>query len=229
MPLDTRGIQLARNHLEAGIGELERDAEGGRYNTMCIRALANAATALRQQDFSDRALQLLRAAPDGTFWAGMITNIKLPKTVPESLRTVNTPEKLEEAYPPYRKEDIVGRIRSCARTEEHLALCLEGRFQEARSNAGSGVRLEEVGDTLAVLGEFSEALSVARDPALNDVRQRGVLFVLLIELFRRGRIEESEAILAELKAAGLGAWERIHLALGFTGREPWRGYPYPDW
>ena len=159
----------------------------------------------------------------------MITNIELSKTVPEILRTVDAPETLEEQYPPYREEDIVGRIRSCARTEEHFALCVEGRFQAARSKAGSSKRLEEVGATFAVLGEFSAALTVARDPALDDFRQRGVLLVLLIELFRRGRIEESGAILAELESSGLDAWERIQLALGFAGREPWTGYPYPDW
>jgi hypothetical protein len=91
------------------------------------------------------------------------------------------------------------------------------------------VLLEEVGDTLAVLGEFDEALSIARDPALDKFRQRGVLFVLVIELFRRGRVEEAGAILGELESQGLGPWERIHLTLGFAGREPWGGYPYPDW
>jgi hypothetical protein len=222
-------MQLARHHLEAGIGALEKDAKGSRYNTMCIRAFAKAATVLRQRDCANRAIRLLRAAPDGAFLGGMITNIELPKTVPDGMRTVDMPEKLEEKHPPYREEDIVGRIRSCARTEEHFALCLEGRFQEARSKSGAGVRLEEIGDTLAVLGEFSAAISVARDPALDDFRQRGVLFVLVIELFRRGRVEESEAILAELESSGLDAWERIHLALGFAGREPWKGYPYPDW
>jgi hypothetical protein len=229
MPLDSRAIPLAQSHLEAGIGELERDAEGGRYNTLCIRALAGAAVVLRQQDVVDRAIRLLRAAPDGAFWAGIITNIELPKTIPEGLRTVNTPEKLEEQHPPYREEDIVGRIRSYARTEEHFALCLEGRIQEARSRAKSGVRLEEVGDTLAVLGEFDAALSVARDPGLDDFRQRGVFMVLVIELYRRGHVEKAGAILAELESAGLGAWERIHLALGLAGREPWGGYPHPDW
>jgi hypothetical protein len=229
MRIETSAIQFARNHLKTCIGELEREAKRGRYNTLCIRSLARAATVLRQQDFADRALLLLRLAPDEAFWAGMITNIELPKTVPERLRTVDVPEKLEKESPPYREEEMVGRIRSYARTEEHFALCLEGRFQEARTMAGSDRRLEEVGETLAVFGEFSAALSNARDPALVNYRQRGVLLVLVIELFRRGRITESEAILAELESSGIGAWDRIHLALGFAGREPWGGYPYPDW
>ena len=110
-----------------------------------------------------------------------------------------------------------------------IALCLEGQFQEARSVAGSGVRLEEVGAALAVLGEFDAARSVASDPALEAFRQRGVRFVLVIELFRRGRVDEAGLLLAEFEFTGLGAWERVHLALGFAGRVPWGGYPFPDW
>lgn len=229
MPSDAASARLVRSHLEAGIAELERDASEGRYNTLCIRALSSAAKVLGQNEVADRAARLLRAAPDGAFWAGVMTNIELPVTVPERMRTVEPAAELEDRHPSYREDELIARIRLCAATEQHFALCLEGRFQEARALAGSGVRLEEVGDTLAVLGEFDAARSVASDPALEPFRQRGVLFVLVIELFRRGHVEEAGALLAELESAGLGAWERVHLALGFAGREPWGGYPYPDW
>ena len=56
-----------------------------------------------------------------------------------------------------------------------------------------------------------------------------IRLVVAIELFRRGRISESQAILAELKSSTFGASTRIQLALAFAGREPWAGYPYPDW
>jgi hypothetical protein len=158
-----------------------------------------------------------------------MTNMELPATVPERMRTLEPARELADRHPQYLEEELVGRIRSCAATEKHFALRLEGRFQKACALAGSGVRLEEVGDTLAVLGEFDAARSVACDPALEPFRQRGVMFVLVIELFRFGHVEEAGALLAELESAGLGAWERVHLALGFAGREPWRGYPYPDW
>ena len=145
------------------------------------------------------------------------------------MRTVDPAEDSERHHPPYREDELVDRIRSCAATEKHFALCLDGQFHEARAVAVSGVRLEEVGDTLAVLGEFEAARSVAGDPALEPWRQQGVRLVLLIELFRRGRVDEAGALLAELESTGLGAWGRVHLALGFAGREPWAGYPYPDW
>jgi hypothetical protein len=229
MPSDTTSVRLVRSHLETGIEELERDASEGRYNTLCIRALGSAARVLGQHAVADRAVRLLRAVPDRAFWAGAITNVELPATVPERMRTVAPLVELEARHPPFRTAEIVERIRSCAATEKHFALCLDGRFQEARALAGSGVRLEEVGDTLAVLGEFDAARSVASDPALEAFRQQGVRFVLVIELFRRGRVDEAGALLAELESAGLGAWERVHLALGFADREPWGGYPFPDW
>jgi hypothetical protein len=222
-------VQLARRQLVGSIRELEKESEGARFNTLCIRAVASASTVLGQNDVAEHACRLLRAAPDGAFWAGMITNIELPKTVPERMRTVDPPEELEERHPPYREEEIVGRIRSYAMSEGHCALCLEGKGQEARLTARSAVQLQEVGATFAVLGDYDGALSVARDPFLERFRQRGVLLVLAIELFRRGRIETCETILAELESSGLGAWNRVHLALGFSGREPWNGYPYPDW
>jgi hypothetical protein len=158
----------------------------------------------------------------------MITNCKLPKTVPDRLRNVGTPDELEKRHPPYHEETIVGRIRSYSQAQGHFALCLEGNAQEAQSNA-TGLPLEEVGDTLAVLGDFDSAMLVARDSRLESFRQRGVLLVLVIEFFRRSRIHSCEAILNELESSGLSAWNRISLALGFAGREPWGGYPYPDW
>ena len=85
------------------------------------------------------------------------------------------------------------------------------------------------GETLAVLGEFDGALSVARDEALQDFRRRGVLLVLVIELFRNARFAESQALLTEWESSNFGPWRRLLLVLGFAGREPWCGYPYPDW
>jgi len=219
---------LVRCHLDASIRELEKEAAGARFNTFCIRALAAASSVLGLPDIAERALSLLRAAPDGAFFAGMITNFELPKTVPDRLRNVGAPGELESQHPVYCEEAMVGRIRANARTEGHFALCLEGKAQEAQSNS-AGLTLEEVGATLAVLGDLDSALRVARDPRLEPFRQRGVLLVLVIETFRRGQVDTCEALLTELESSGAGAWDRVSLALGFAGREPWRGYPYPDW
>ncbi len=229
MQLDSPAMKLVRAHLEAAILAVEAEAAERRYNTLCIRALGNAAMVLGQQRVADRAAQLLWEAPDEAFWSGAITNIDLPKTIPERLRQIDAPDELEAQHPPYCKEYIMERVRSYAQDEEHIALCIEGRLQEARRIAGSGTKLEEVSMTLAVLGEFDAALDVARDPALESVRQKDAQFVLALELFRSGRLDESQAILAELDPNDLGPWDRILLALGLGDREPWGGYPYPDW
>lgn len=226
MDLNVEGLELAEIQLEAALGSLEHDASNGRYGAFCIKTLADAATLLSLPAIVRRAVRLLQVAPDGAYWAGMITNIELPDVVPERMRCVSTLEELEEQYPPYDEQTILGRTRSYSKNDLYFARCLEGRFAEARSIAVAGVSLEEVGVTLAVLGEFEEALDVARDEKLAPFRQRNVHFVTAIELFRRGQKDRSASLLAEMD---LSSSSRIHLALAYAGREPWIPYPYPDW
>jgi hypothetical protein len=196
---------------------------------MCIRSFGTAAKVLGQEDLAERAARLLCAAPDEAFWAGLLTNIELPAKVPEQMRTIEPTPDWEARYQPYSVEETVRRIRKCSETEEHFALCLKGRGQEARALAKSGLLLEEVGDTLAILGRFEEAQEIACDPALEPFRQWGVRVVLVIEFFRRGRMQEAQKLLNELESHGLGFDQRVQLALGFSDRVPWGGYPYQDW
>lgn len=219
----------ARRYLEASVEELEGKAKDNQYNIFEVRLLANAATVLQQTDIAHRALALLRKVPDGVFWAGMITNFELPKNVPESLRTADSPQQLERQFPCYVEHDIADRTRMSAKTEDHLRLCLEGNVARAFAIAKTELQLEEVCETLAILGDFDAALNVARAPTFPDSRRRGVLVVIAIELFRRGRIEEFEKILAILEKPRLGVSEYAYLALGLSGRVPWGGYPYPDY
>lgn len=178
MSLGAAEKRNARFHLEDGIDQLERDAAAGRYNTLSISAIGNAATLLGVADVAARATRLLRAAPDHVFFAGAMTNIELPQVVPDSMRELGRPEELARRHPISSDHDIRERIRSCAADEKHFALCLAGRVLEARLEAGSGRQLEEVGDALAILGDFDGALSVALDPALEEFRQQGVRYVM---------------------------------------------------
>lgn len=221
--------QLATHQLRAALDWLEQDAANGGIQTFMIRALADAATLLREETVADRAAQLLRQIPDDAFWAGGLTNIEMPAKVPEQCRQLESLAELESRFPIYSRETIVRRIRSHRASDDHVRLCLEGRVQEGRERAGAGLELQEVGGTLAVLGEFEAALSVARDPSLEEFRRKGVLFVVVLELFRRGRLEEVQALDAELDLENLNPFWRIHWALAIAGREPWPDYPYPDW
>jgi hypothetical protein len=217
----------ARRQLRLCIEGLEQEDSPYRRNVTCLRALAGAATLLDEHEIADRALRRLRGIPDAAFWRGSLMNFDPPSVVPESFRAVPSMAELEEAHPPYRDDAILGRIRAYAASAPHIALCLSGGVQEARAAAGTELALAEVGATLAVLGEFDAARNVARDAALPAERRSGVALALAIERFRRGK--EDAEVLNELEAASIDPWERIILALGFAGREPWAGYPYPDW
>lgn len=229
MPDEELVKNLIDQQLSASILQLELNAKTGGLNMFSARNLADAARLLEREAIATRASRLLAEAPDEAFFAGAITNIDLPSKIPDAFRSVAPLERLEAKHPQYVEAEMRRRIEQNAETEEHFALCLKGRWQEARASAKEGVRLEEVGDTLAVLGQFDEALEISRDGALERFRQSGVLLVIAIELFRRGRLSESQAILDELGSSRFDAGIRVHLALAFAGREPWGGYPYPDW
>lgn len=219
--------QAARLQLRICIEEIEREDSPYRRNTFFLRALADAAKLLNEHEIATRALRLLRGIPDADFWRGGLMNFDPPSVIPESLRTARPIMELEKAHPPYREDAIIGQIRAYAVSAPHIALCLSGRIEEARLAAGDDLANAEVGATLAVLGDCAAALRVANDPSLPAERKVGILLVVAIESFRRGR--PSEDVFKELEQSEPDPWHRISLALGFAGREPWSGYPYPDW
>jgi hypothetical protein len=65
-------------------------------------------------------------------------------------------------------------------------------------------------------------------PRTSNARSR-LVPVACIETSRQGNAEQSDALLAELRNIGLGAWDLLALALGLGDRMPWGGYPFPDW
>ena len=217
----------ARLQLRACIEEIEEEDSPYRRNTIYLRALAGAAKLLDEHEIAAQALRVLRGVPDTDPWQGFLTNLDPPHVVPESLKTAPSMTELEEAHPLYQEDAIIGRIRAYAESAPHIALCLGGRIDEARSAAADDLAQAEVGATLAVFGEFDAALRVANDPTLPASRKTGISLVVAIESFRRER--PSEDILSELEPLEPDPWHRIALALGFAGREPWSGYPYPDW
>jgi hypothetical protein len=222
--------RIVRGHLEAGIVDLERRASEGGYGQREIQDLGNAARVLGHQDIADRAIRLLEVAPeDNSFWVNAITNIPLSARKARGKWTLTEMAELEKRYPLFSADRIIERIRSSGNRDKHLRLCLQGKHQEACNHAKSGLKLEEVGVTLAVLGEFAAAQSIADDPALENVRRGGVRYVLRIEWFRHGHLDEIRDWLAEHESKNLDASAHAQLALALGGREPWSGYPYPDW
>lgn len=217
------------SQLKAGIDSLASDAIAGRYNVLEIKHFGGVARVLGENSIANQAEELLRNAPEELFWAGVLTNIELPEMVPEAFRRLDTIESLEKSHPIYSEVTIRTWMKQLAATEKHIACCLEHRFDEALAVAEPDLHLEEVGSTMAVLGEIDRALSVAQMPTLEVSRQRGIRLVSVIELYRRGRFEEAAKLLGDLEADGNRSWWRAILALGFGNREPWAGYPYPDY
>jgi hypothetical protein len=195
---------------------------------MCIRAAGGAAMLLDHLDLADRAQRLLRAVPDEAFSSGAITNIRFPAAAPDRVRSIEAIETLESSHPRVSHADLMAGVRRCGETEEHVAMCLSGRTGEARAGANSSLAVEEIGATLAVLGEFGAAADVVRSPALDVGHRKGLMIVLAIELVRRDRIDAAKEIVSELAAGESDPWSDVHLALGLGGRTPWSGYPYPD-
>jgi hypothetical protein len=222
-------LMLAKQHLEAGIETLEAAARERRVNIFSLKQLGSVAAVLCQKAIADRAARLLRMLPDEEFWKGLISNFALPEKVPESMRSIPIGKDLEVEYPTYRSETVIEEIRAFSISEKHIACCLEGRFEEARLEANSGFKLEMVGSTLAVLGEFVAALEVANAVNLEPFRQQGIRFVIVLEKFRRGCFVEANSMLAESNRRELGPDARAQIALAICGRVPWIGYPYPDW
>ena len=212
--------------LEAATVHIEHAARDRKLNLFEVRAVADAATHLGFPELEERAFAIFRQAPDEAFWAGAITNIELPTSVPDAMRARTTPEALARNHPPIDGAKLLRMIES---SEEHIALCSVKRFDEAQAVAKTDLALEEVGLTLAVLGEFEAAIQVASSAKLPDFRKQGIKLVLLIEYHRRGKFAEAQSILTEYEAQGIGASTLVHLAYGIAGYDAWPGYPYPDW
>jgi hypothetical protein len=208
--------QLARQMLESGVSQWEKIDESN-LNIFSIHDLAGAARLLSEEDLCLRAAHLLPKAPLNPF--------RLPGNF-KQFRKVPPLRELKKRYPTYDKSLI---LSSVYKPSPHIVACLEGRYEDAVSQTHKELDLEEVGATLAIMGEFEWALRVAGDEKLPAFRQRGVLMVLVIEMFRYGRLDQFQEIFAEFEASGIGPDMCTWLARGFMGRLPWVGYPYPDW
>jgi hypothetical protein len=120
-------------------------------------------------------------------------------------------------------------IAQRGKSERHIQFCLSGDFQAALAASDSDLLVQETANTLAVLGNISLAIDVARGALRDHERRKGVLLVIAIECARRPATENLQELMRDLEKEGLTAWDRIQLALGFSQRQPWDIYPYPDY
>jgi hypothetical protein len=215
--------------VEHAFVQLENDAKQGRYAPPRTKFAGSVARLLGREDIARRCAKLLGDTPDTVFWNGILTNIALPEAVPPQMRSIPSLAELEEAFPTYSESRVVAYIRQCAETERHLALALERRYEEAFDQARTDLQVEEIALAQAVLGDMEAAVDSAVSQVSSGDRRFGVFLVLTVELFRRGRVAEAHRQLAALDSGHLNVWSAGQLALGIADRQPWQGYPYPDW
>jgi hypothetical protein len=142
-------------------------------------------------------------------------------------RTAPTGFEAAKRCPPCGKEQIREMVREWSASSGRLGLCVRGQDNEALAMARSDVEVEEIGEAQAVAGRIDAACKTA--DRLPPFRRKLILLVACIEASRQGNARQSDALLAELRNIGLGAWDLLALALGLGDRMPWGGYPFPDW
>ena len=115
---------------------------------------------------------------------------------------------------------------------ERVLPCLEGPHAVARAlaQARTALDIEEIGCTLAALGNYDLAREVAGHKQLEDFRTRSILWVIEAERLRDGvPLEAIDLSVLGLTEQGIGPWYASYIALCVLQRLPYNGYPYPDW
>jgi hypothetical protein len=214
---------LALEQIQRSVTEIEGDASRGQYVWNLIGDVANVARLLGGGELATRALRVLHESSPPEYYLK---------------RAARSVEELERDYPLYQESRILDMMQAAALREPHLALALEGRYDQALANAEWATEVEEIGETRAVRGDFEGAvlcLQLLAEPGCKhfgvgfESRQKALLVVIAIELFRRGLNEQAQIVLSDLESRRIESWYRVNLAVGLAGREPWQGYPYPDY
>jgi hypothetical protein len=209
---------FANKFLEEIISAFEIAASNNHFNWYCMQHIVTLSRIMGREELISRI---------SLFWDEAIKRFGKSE---QSKWGLGEKEPLEKAlrfvkeYPKDTLPYLVGQIKN----EPHIALCLEGKYEEALKQAVNDLALEDIAATQAVLGDFIDAQETLKKiKARNSARD--MLEVFIIEKFRRDEMKDVFALLEELRAKQIDLWEYIHLAFGFAGYEPWGGYPYADY
>jgi hypothetical protein len=139
----------------------------------------------------------------------------MPKALPE----------VERSHPPFTDdypEAVIGR------ESENIRRCLKREYDVAFANAQSELDREMIALSQVILGDVDLALASTSRLAETD-RKDNVLFVATIELYRRRRDSEADALYSRFSNGGLSESALAQMAIGVSNRVPWEGYPFPDY
>ncbi len=219
---------LAVQSVAAGLSAAKQELREGNCKASTIRQLGGLARLLEEGDLVKQAQYLLRKSPDKSFWLDAALDVRRPSPVPDWMLEVPPVQEIEDQFPLYRESQISNIIRTVARASRHISFCQYDKYSDAIALAQSEKALHEIAATQAFRGDFDAAQRLMLERIKAPARKKGILIVLVVELFRRGHPDLARWVLIELQYHGLNARNNLHLALGFAGRQPWWNYPFPE-
>lgn len=214
------------NHqLEQVVAELEAALAQGRPDFFLVRRAGGIAGLLDRPDLVSRLETVMSHLTVEDVFRAAITNLDEHEREVRATRLFRfeSPEEISRQHPECDDASIIDRMK--AQADVHVLMCLKGDVHGATETATSKLALEDIGCTLAAMGQFERATAFIDSQAVEDTSRAAVRHVILLEKCRRGHAGIVEVIqLANLQGEG-----RLRVVLALAGRLPWVGYPYSDW
>ena len=195
----------------------------GSFNYLIAKFAGDASLLLNYDDLVIRFSDLLAKITPELYWKD---SVQKGKDVPGYYRKYKSITKIIEEHPvfPNNIHDYIDPF-IIGSNEEHLLLCLQGKYDEAFEKAGTDLGKEEVLLTQLLFGDIGTALG-KRDLLEWESRSNNILFVAAIELFRYGKKKQGEEVYGLIQ---FNDWMMALMALGVDNHIPWKIYPYPDY
>ena len=223
MDSELYGRQVAILFIEKLLDGFEDAAALGQFHTDLIRRVAGFSNFIENQALLTRAKMLLQTAPDKSFVYALPSELDRRRSIP-------TKEEFEQEHPSFKDNDPIELAQKISSNDEGVSLCFEKKFSAAMKVARDDSAKEVVALTQAILGDCEGAIQSVQNEGLPQFRKINVLQIIALEFFRQGQFERSDTLIKEIEAKyGYSAWDRLQLAIGFIGHNPWSYYPYPDW
>jgi len=224
---ETWGRKVAITLLSRSAKYLESEArDHERWHTLQFRPVAALALLANSSAVTDQIASLIRDAPAHAFTDGIISNFDVSAL--SAKRDAIVYEEADERFPEYAATDLPHVVVQFAALP-HIASVLAGRVEDAIGAANSDLLIEEVASMCAVVGRIDTCLEILDRPDFPRERADRPRMVACIESFRRGDATRAQHLLDQVAGPGAEGWDLIFLTAGLIGREPWDGYPFPDY
>lgn len=211
-------MDFSNKFLEEVVSAFEVAASNNHFNWYCMQHAVTLSRIMSREDLIPRISAL---------WDEATKRFGKSEQPKWGLGEKEPLEKALRFLKEYPKDTLPYQVRQ-VKNEPHLALCLDGKYEEALKYAVNDLALEDISATQAVLGDFNDAYETLKKIKTRH-SARDMLVVFIVEKFRRNEMEDVLALLDELRVKQIDLWEYVHLAFGFAGYEPWGGYPYADY